>query len=93
MKIVGSRWLYKLKEGIENVESKKIKARLIARGYTKVEDIHYNEVFSLVIKYNSIRLLLPLLANFDMYIEQMDVKTTFQHGVLEKKLYEATIEV
>lgn len=67
--------------------SKKIKARLIAQRYTQVEGIEYNEVFSPVVKYNSIRLLISFVANFDMHLEQIEIKTTLLHGELEEKIY------
>lgn len=34
--IIGSKWVYTLKEGIENVKGKKFKEILIAQAYTQV---------------------------------------------------------
>ena len=44
-------------------------------------------VFSHVVKHSSIRILLPLVAQFNMELVHMDVKTTFLHGDLEKEIY------
>ena len=33
-KLVGCKWIYKVKEGIPGVEQKRYKARLVAKGYT-----------------------------------------------------------
>ena len=43
--------------------------------------------FSVVVKHTSIRMLLMIVTQFDRELEQMDVKTAFLHGVLEKKIY------
>jgi hypothetical protein len=65
----------------------RFKARLVAKGYTQKEGIDYNEVFSLVVKHSSIRVLLALVAQFDLELVQLDVKTVFLHGDLEEDIY------
>lgn len=85
-KIVGCKWLYKLKDDLENLKSKKYKTRLIAQGFTQVERVCYNEIFSPVVKYTSIRLLLSIVSHFNLHLEKIDVKITFLHGELEEKI-------
>ena len=63
------------------------KARLVAKGYAQMECINYNEVFSSVVKYASIRILLALVAQYDLKLAQLDVKTAFLYGNLEKEIY------
>ena len=46
-----------------------------------------NEIFSLVVKLTTIRTVLTLVAWNDLYLEQMDVKTTFLHSDLEEEIY------
>ncbi|KAL8148384.1 hypothetical protein AgCh_005672 [Apium graveolens] len=57
------------------------------RGYTRKKGIDYDKVFSPVVKHHSIRVLLAMVALFDMEIEQLDVKTAFLHGELEETIY------
>lgn len=48
---------------------------------------YFNEVFSPVVKHSSIRVLLAMVALFDLELEQLDVKTAFLHGELEERIY------
>jgi hypothetical protein len=77
-KAIGCKWVFRKKD------SEQYKARLVAKGYAQKEGIDYNEIFSPVVKHTSIRLLLVIVSQFDLELEQMDVKTTFLHGELEK---------
>jgi hypothetical protein len=40
-----------------------------------------------VVKHTSIKVVLALVAHYDLAFEQMDVKTTFLHGDLEEQIY------
>ncbi|KAL5577269.1 hypothetical protein UlMin_018968 [Ulmus minor] len=86
-KVVDSKWIYKVKEGVNKADPVRFKARLVAKGFTQREWIDYNEMFSPVIKYITIRVMLVLAAHNDWEIEQMDVKTAFLHGDLEETIY------
>ncbi|GJS33328.1 retrovirus-related pol polyprotein from transposon TNT 1-94 [Tanacetum coccineum] len=46
-----------------------------------------DEIFSPVVKMGSIRVVLGLAATLDLEVEQMDVKTAFLHGDLDKEIY------
>ncbi|KAA0052198.1 gag/pol protein [Cucumis melo var. makuwa] len=59
---------------------------LVAKGYTQVEGVDYEETFSHVAM-KSIRILLSIAAYFDYEIWQMDVKTAFLNGNLEETIY------
>ncbi|GJS37479.1 retrovirus-related pol polyprotein from transposon TNT 1-94 [Tanacetum coccineum] len=86
-KLISSKWLYKIKEGIEGVQKPKYKSRVVARGFTQRAGIDYNEVFSPVVRHTSIRVILSLTACEDYELEQLDVKTAFLHGNLEETIY------
>ena len=59
----------------------------MAKGYAQKEGIEYNEVFSPVVRHSSIRIWLAFVAQLNMELVQIDVKTTFLHGDLEKEIY------
>ena len=84
-KPIGNKWVFKKKT---NAKGKvEYKARLVEKGYSQVLGIDFGDIFSLVAKVTSIRLLLSIAASFDFEVEQMDVKTTFLHGDLEEEIY------
>ncbi|KAA3480450.1 copia LTR rider [Gossypium australe] len=85
-KIVGSKWLFRNKEG-SSQDDIRYKARLVAKGYSQVERVDFHDVFSLVVKHTSIQELLALVALHNLKFEQIDVKTTFLHDDLEKNIY------
>ena len=63
------------------------KAWLVAKGDAQKEGIDYNEIFSHVVKHTSIQMLLTIIIQFDLDLEQFDVKIIFLHGELEEKIY------
>ena len=86
-KIVGCKWVFKKKVDGSRPKSFRYKARLVAKGYSQVQGVDFNEVFFLVINHIFIRVLLSLVAIKDLELEQLDVKTAFLHGDLEKQIY------
>lgn len=85
--VISCMWLYKKKPGIPGVEPERYKARLVAIGFTQKKRIDYDEVFAPVVKHISIRILMSVVAQNDLELEQMDVKTAFLHGELDQPLY------
>nr|CAD1835524.1 unnamed protein product [Ananas comosus var. bracteatus] len=65
----------------------KYKARLVAKGYSQVESVDFNDIFSPVVKHTSIRVFLSLVAMNNLYLEKLDVKTSFLHEKLEEQIY------
>ena len=84
--IVGSRWILKVKRD-EDGGVDRFKARLVAQGYSQVKGVDYDEVFSPVARYTSVRSLLALANAHDLEIHQMDVKTAFLNGSLDCDIY------
>ena len=83
-KFVGSKQLFKNKLNAEG-KVDNYKAQLVAKGYSQAEGIDFGEIFSLVSKLTYIRFILSVVVSFYFEVEQMDVKTTFLHGVQQKK--------
>lgn len=59
-KTIDSKWVFRLKE--EQERKQRFKARLCARGFMQQQGIDYTETFAPVIKYDSLRVLLAIIA-------------------------------
>lgn len=64
----------------------RFKGRVVAKGYSQIEGIDYNEVFSPVVKHVTIRLLLSMVVHQNLELEQLDVKTAFLHELLDERI-------
>lgn len=58
-------------------------ARPFARGFTQSYGIDYQVTFATVAKLNTIRIILPLAANLDWGLQQLDIKNVSLNGDLE----------
>nr|ABA91380.1 retrotransposon protein, putative, Ty1-copia subclass [Oryza sativa Japonica Group] len=86
-KLIHCKWIFKRKEGMSPTDEARYKAMLVAKGYSQIPGIDFNDVFSPVVKHSSIRTLLSIVAMHDYELDQMDVKTAFLHGELEEDIY------
>jgi len=59
----------------------------VAKGFTQIKGIDYEEIFSPVVRFASICLLLTLVAHLNLELFQIDIKTVFLNGNLEKEIY------
>jgi transposase InsO family protein len=82
---IACRWLCtdKLLADLTTTE----KARLIVLGHLQRAGLDYQEIFAPVLKMESVRILLALIAMYDMEFIQGDVKTAFLYGPLEETVY------
>ena len=84
--IIQNRWMFKLKRDSSG-GVQRFKARLVAKGYTQRARIDYEETYSSVVRYDSLRTVLAIAAALDLEITQLDVKTAFLYGDLNEELY------
>src|SRR5713101_7790223 len=85
-KLVQCKWVYKTKFAADG-SPLKYKAILVAKGYSQVHGINYNETFAPVAKMDSIRLALAIAASRKWEVHHMDVKHAFQNGDLTEEIY------
>ena len=83
---IGSKWVFKVKPSSDG-KLERFKARLVAKGYAKKYGIDYDETFSSVVKFSSLRALIAFAVQNNMLLHQMDVVTAFLNGNLEEDIY------
>ena len=86
IKSIGCKWIFKTKRDSKG-NIARYKARLVAKGFTQKEDIDYKEIFSPVSSNDSFRIIMTLVAHYDLELHQMDVKTVFLNGNIDETIY------
>jgi hypothetical protein len=83
---VDSKWVFRLKREPDS-EIEKHKARVVAKGFTQIKGLDYDETFAPIVKFTSIHILLTITTHNDLEIHQIDIKTTFLNGELKEEIY------
>ncbi|POM77618.1 Reverse transcriptase, RNA-dependent DNA polymerase domain containing hypothetical protein [Phytophthora palmivora] len=71
MKVLSNRWVFRVKY-LANDEIERFKARLVIKGFLQIYGVNYFEVYSPVVRLETLRMLLTLAAIWDYEIDQMD---------------------
>ena len=83
---IGSRWTYRIKRSPDG-SIERYKARFVAKGFSERPGIDYDEIYSPVIKLDSLRVILFMAASRDLSLTQLDVKRAFLYGDVTEELY------
>ncbi|KRY61318.1 Retrovirus-related Pol polyprotein from transposon TNT 1-94 [Trichinella britovi] len=75
-KAIKNKWIFKTKYKEDGTIEKR-KARLVAKRYSQLQGIDYEDTFAPTLGYSSLRYLLSLAAKYNFEVEQMDVVTAF----------------
>ena len=84
--IMTSKWLYKIKHVVDG-SIEKYKARFVARGFSQIEGVDYDETFVPAARFSSIKVVISIVVEVGWRIHQMDVKTAFLNGLLQEEVY------
>jgi hypothetical protein len=84
--IVDNKWVLKTKMK-SNGDAERHKARLVAKGYSQQQSIEYNEKFSPVARFDTIRMLMSVAAHEKLKLSQFNVKTAFLYETLQDDFY------
>ncbi len=76
-KVVGSKWIFKRKIDVNG----SVEARLVAHG------CDYEETFSPVVRFESIRYLVALAAQNKLQLDQMDVSEVYMKQPTQKHIW------
>lgn len=81
---VGCRWVFKVKYNADG-KIERYKARLVAKEYSQEAGVDYDEIYSPVARYKSIRTILAITNQLDEELHQLDVQTE-EHGNIILKM-------
>ena len=85
-KPIGCKWVFRRQYNTDG-SLQAFKARLLAKGFKQKEGINYFDAYAPVARITSIRVLLALASLYNLFVHQMDVKTTFLNGELDEEVY------
>ena len=85
-KQIGCKWVFTTKSDSQGIVSR-FKARLVAKGYNQVKGVDYDETFAPVARIATVRLLVSTALTKGHVIHQMDVKTAFLYGDIDKDVF------
>ena len=86
LKLISCKWVYKIKHSqAESIE--KYKGRLVVGRFSQHYRLDYDEMFNLVVKITTVRVLLALEAIKNWKLWQMDVKNDFLYREFDREIY------
>ena len=83
---VGSKWVCKVKHNAD-ASVERYKAPIVAKGYSQIECLDYDETFAPVIRYYSLCLIIALGTHLGLDTDQLDIKSGFLNGDLVEEIW------
>ena len=80
-KVIKNHWVFDVKP-----DSHK-QAHLVAKEFSQVEDLDFNQIFSIVVCYETVCLMLALAALENWHMKAVDVQSTYLYGKLNKEIF------
>ena len=85
-RFVDTKWVLKKKRD-ECGNLVKFKARLTARGFTQIPGLDYDEMFSAVVRTDTLRLLLAHAIQYQLHTVQYDIESAYLNAPLDEEIY------
>jgi hypothetical protein len=84
--IVGTKWVFHNNQDEQEVITRN-KVWPVAKCYSQVEGLNFDETFAPVARFESIHMLLAYATYHDFKLYQMDVKSAFLNGPIKDEVY------
>ena len=86
MNLDGSKWVFKTKLKVDRTIDR-YKSRLVGMGFSQLEGLDFEEIFSYVVKATTIKVVLSIVVSSKWEVRQLDVRNIFFHGFLQEEVY------
>ena len=80
-KVIRNHWVFDVKDNGQK------RAHLVAKGFSQVEGMDYDQVFSLVIHFETVCLIISMAAFENWVAYGLDVCNAYLYGKLDKEIY------
>jgi hypothetical protein len=84
--VVGTKWIFCNKQDEHGVVTRN-KSRLVAKGYSQVEGLDFDETYAAIARLESICILLAYATYHGFKLYQMDMKSAFLNGPIKEEVY------
>jgi hypothetical protein len=84
--VVRTKWVFRNKQDEHGVVTRN-KAQLVAKGYSQVEGLNFDETFAPVARFESIHMLLAYATHHGFKLYQMDAMSAFLNGLIKEEVY------
>ena len=85
-KCVKHKWVFRRKR-LADGKVERYKARIVAKGYSQIQGVDYNEVFASVIRPESVKLLLAIAQLKQLKVYQLDIGNAYLNARLKEEVY------
>ena len=85
-RILKTKVVFKIKHQADGT-IERYKARVVVKGFLQRPGLDYSEVFSPVVHFDTVRVLLSLAASFNLDVQHMDFQTAFLNSEIKEELY------
>jgi hypothetical protein len=83
--IITNKWVLTKKFDAHGVL--RLKARLVARGFSQVQGIDFNDTFAPTLKIVPLRLIFAISVGLNLELHHLDIEMAFLHGDLNEEIY------
>jgi hypothetical protein len=84
--VVGIKWVFRNKQDEHGIVTRN-KSRPVAKGYSQVEGLDFDETFAPVARLESIRILCAYATHHGFKLYQIDIKSVFLNGPIKEEVY------
>ena len=80
-KVIWNHWVFDVKDNGQK------RACLVAKGFSQVEGMDYDEVFSPVIRFETVHLIISMAALENWHMHGLNVRNAYLYGELDEEIY------